>query len=280
MRQVVKSYLTLLCIFFFCHLSNAQDPDFHIYLCFGQSNMEGSARFELQDTAVDERFQVMEAVDCPNLNRSMGKWYTARPPLCRCRTGLSPVDYFGRKMIAGLPANIRIGVINVSVGGCKIELFDKDSAASYIASAPGWLKNMANEYGGDPYARLVEMARLAQRDGVIKGLLLHQGESNTNDTSWPGKVKKVYDQLLKDLQLPPGSLPLLAGELVHADQGGVCASMNRIIATLPQVIPSASIIPSNGCADAADNLHFSAEGYRMLGTRYADKMLALLKTMQ
>lgn len=276
MKQFEKSFLSLLFILLFSYVLKAQDPDFHIYLCFGQSNMEGSARFEPQDTTVDDRFLVLEALDCPDLNRAMGKWYTAKPPLCRCRTGLSPVDYFGRKMISGLPGHIRVGVINISVAGCKIELFDKDTSAAYIASAPGWLKNMAGEYGGDPYARLVEMAKLAQRDGVIKGILLHQGESNTNDRSWPMKVKKVYDNLLKDLQLPPGSLPLLAGEMVHADQGGVCASMNNIIATLPQVIPSAFIIPSAGCNAATDHLHFSAEGFRKLGARYADKMLSLL----
>ncbi|WP_127124554.1 sialate O-acetylesterase [Pseudoflavitalea rhizosphaerae] len=276
LRKLIRSSCSLL--FFIVLLdatSYAQDKKFHIYLCLGQSNMEGSARIEPQDTTVNERFQVMEAVDCPRLGRSMGKWYTARPPLCRCHTGLTPADYFGRKLVANLPDDIRVGVINVSVGGCKIELFDKDSCLSYIATAPDWLKNMANEYGGNPYARLVEVARLAQRDGVIKGILLHQGESNTNDTLWPLKVKKVYDNLLKDLELPPNSLPLLAGELVHADQGGVCASMNRIIATLPRLIPSASVISSEGCAAAPDKLHFNAEGYRVLGARYADRMLAL-----
>lgn len=254
----------------------AQDNKFHIYLCIGQSNMEGYARFEPQDTTVDPRFQVMQAVDCPDLGRTMGKWYTAKPPLCRCHTGLTPADYFGRTLLANLPADIRVGVINVSVGGCKIEMYDRENCLSYIAGAPDWLKKMAGEYGGNPYARLVEMATLAQKDGVIKGILLHQGESNTNDTTWPSKVRKVYDNLLKDLGLPPGSIPLLAGELVHADQGGVCAGMNRIIATLPQVLPQASVIPSDGCAAAPDHLHFSAAGYRLLGTRYAARMLALL----
>ena len=37
----------------------AQDPNFHIYLCFGQSNMEGNARYEAKDTVVNPRFQVM-----------------------------------------------------------------------------------------------------------------------------------------------------------------------------------------------------------------------------
>lgn len=30
----------------------AQDPNFYIFLCFGQSNMEGAARIEPQDLRV------------------------------------------------------------------------------------------------------------------------------------------------------------------------------------------------------------------------------------
>jgi lysophospholipase L1-like esterase len=63
---------------------------------------------------------------------------------------------------------------------------------------------------------------------------------------------------------------------VNADQGGACASMNKIIATLPQTIPNSYVISSSGCTDARDNLHFTAEGYRKLGKRYAVKMLSLL----
>lgn len=255
----------------------AQDPNFQIYLCLGQSNMEGNARFEAQDTVgIDKRFQVLQAVDCPDLNRVKGQWYKAVPPLVRCNTGLTPADYFGRTMIANLPEKVRVGVINVAVGGCKIELFDRDSCQTYIAGAPGWMKNMVKEYDNDPYARLVEMARKAQKDGVIKGILLHQGESNTNDKEWPQKVKKVYDRLLNDLNLEPNSVPLLAGEVLNKDQQGACASMNDIIATLPQTIPSAHVIPSEGCEGVADHLHFSAKGYRELGKRYALKMLSLL----
>lgn len=256
--------------------SFSQDRNFYIFLCFGQSNMEGNARIEPQDTTVDDRFQVMEAVDCPGLGRTKGNWYPAVPPLCRCRTGLTPADYFGRTMVANLPEKIRIGVINVSIGGCKIELFDRDNYQSYVATAPSWMMNMIKEYDGDPYGRLVEMAKLAQKDGVIKGILLHQGESNTNDTLWTRKVKVVYDNLMKDLNLKPKKVPLLAGEVVHADQGGVCASMNSIIATLPATITNSHVISSAGCPDARDNLHFTAEGYRMLGKRYAEKMLSVM----
>lgn len=257
--------------------SFSQDPNFYIFLAFGQSNMEGSAAFEAQDTInIDKRFKILEAVNCTNLNRSKGIWYTASPPLTRCKTGLGPVDYFGRTLVANLPKNIKIGVINVAVGGCKIELFDKDNYQSYTSTAPDWMKSMLAEYDGNPYTRLVEMAKIAQQSGVIKGILMHQGESNAGDKTWPKKVKDVYENLLSDLKLDAKSIPLLAGEVVNTDQGGVCASMNAIIATLPQTIPTAHVISSAGCPDGPDNLHFSAEGYRILGKRYGQKMLSLL----
>lgn len=276
----MKTKLSLLftvAVLFLGMNSFAQNKKFYVYLCIGQSNMEGHAKFEPQDTIVNKRFQVLEAVDCDNLKRKKGQWYTAVPPLSRCTTGLTPADYFGREMIANLPEDVKVGVINVAVGGCKIELFDKDNYESYVSTSPDWLKSMVAQYDGNPYARLVEMAKIAQKDGVIKGILLHQGESNTNDTLWTKKVKVVYDNLLKDLNLKAESTPLLAGEVVHADQGGICASMNKIIATLPETIPNSHVISSSGCPDVADNLHFSAEGYRILGKRYAAKMLEIMK---
>ena len=253
----------------------AQDPNFQIYLCIGQSNMEGAARAELQDSTVNPRFQVMAAVDCANLGRTKGSWYPAIPPLCRCRTNMGPADYFGRTMVEKLPENVKVGVIVVAVGGCKIELFDKENCQSYVETAPGWMKGMIKEYDGNPYGRLVEMAKLAQKDGVIKGILLHQGESNPNDSLWTRKVKGVYDNLVKDLNLDPKKVPLLAGETVHADQQGICAGFNKIMATLPQTLPNSYVISSAGCTDGPDNLHFNAAGYRELGKRYAEKMLEL-----
>jgi hypothetical protein len=138
------------------------------------------------------------------------------------------------------------------------------------------MKSIIEQCGGNPYQHLVDMARLAQKDGVIKGILLHQGESNTNDKAWPQKVKLVYDNLIKDLGLDPQATPLLAGEVVHADQGGLCASMNSIIAELPKVIPNCHVISSKGCTCRPDHLHFDPAGYRELGRRYGEKMLSLL----
>jgi hypothetical protein len=252
------------------------DPNFYVFLCFGQSNMEGGGRIEEQDKTVDERFQLLAAVDAPNLGREMGHWYAAVPPLCRGNSRLGPADYFGRTLIGGLPQHIRVGVINVSVAGTKIELFDEDTMAAYAEKAEPWKANIIKAYAGNPYQRLVAMAKVAQREGVIKGVLLHQGESNTNDKEWPRKVKAIYDRLLGDLNLNSAAVPLLAGELVHADQNGACASMNAIIATLPEVIPTAHVVSSAGLPSTPDRLHFTSEGYREFGKRYGETMLPLL----
>jgi hypothetical protein len=273
---LLRSFVFLVLVAFsgnaFC-----KDTNFWVFLCFGQSNMEGFPGIEEQDkTGVNERFQVFATVDFPKQNRAKGNWYTAVPPLCRPSTGLCPADYFGRTMVSNLPPHIRIGVVNVSVAGCKIELFEPASYQSYASNAAPWMKNIIKAYDGNPYQRLVDAAKLAQKDGVIKGILLHQGESNTNDKRWPDKVKAIYESLLRDLKLKAGDVPLLAGGLVAADQRGACASMNKIIEELPKTIPTAHFVSSDACASRPDHLHFSPAGYRELGKRYGLKMLEVL----
>ena len=254
------------------------DPNFHIYLAFGQSNMEGNAKIESQDTAnVSPRFKMMPAVDMPSKGRIKGNWYTAIPPLCRENTGLTPVDYFGRELGDKLPEKISVGVINVAVAGCSIDMFDEDKSQSYLSTAADWLKGIASLYGNHPYNALVELGKKAQEDGVIKGILLHQGESNTGDQNWPNNVKKIYDRLISDLGLDATKVPLLVGEVVNADSGGACAAHNNVIAKVPNVIPNSYVIKSNGLPSGGDGLHFSAESYRQFGKRYAETMLQILE---
>ncbi|BET68861.1 hypothetical protein ASA1KI_37790 [Opitutales bacterium ASA1] len=224
----------------------------------------------------DPRFRVLAAVDFPEMQRAKGRWYTATLPLCRPDSGLSPADYFGRTMIEHLPADHRVGVVSVAVAGARIEVYDPTRVGAYEAAAPDWLKRMIAAYDGDPYARLIELAREAQKVGVIRGVLLHQGESNTGDATWPAQVKELYERLLADLALTAVEVPLLVGGLVAEDQGGKCASMNTVIAALPRTIPTAHFVSSDGCEALEDQLHFSPAGYRKLGTRYAQAMSALL----
>jgi len=258
------------------------DPNFYIYLCFGQSNMEGNATPESVDkTGIDERFQMLACVNFNNPKRTMGKWYKAVPPLVREGTGLGMADWFGRTMVLQLPDK-KIGVVDVAVGGTSIRGFMQEEVAKYIASmnpsTEGWLINYFKAYDNDPYKRLVDMAKIAQKDGVIKGILLHQGCTDNGQQDWPQKVKKIYDRLMNDLNLNPAEVPLFVGETVSKAEGGICWGHNAVIATVPNVIPNSYVISSKDCPQGAQNdgLHFSALGYRMMGRRYAAKALALM----
>ena len=255
----------------------AVDPNFYIFLCFGQSNMEGAARPEAEDLkSPGLRFLLMPAVDDAQRGRTMGKWCEAAAPLCRPNTGLTPADWFGRTLIETLPDNIRVGVIHVAIGGIRIEGFMPDQITEYVKTAPGWMKGMLEAYGNNPYERLVTLAKRAQQDGVIKGVLMHQGESNTGDPEWAQKVQSVYDHLLGDLQLKPEEVPLLAGEVVQANGEGQCVAMNKQIDELPKTLHTAHVVSSTGCSNGPDKLHFDAAGYRELGRRYGEKMLELM----
>ena len=252
------------------------DPNFYIFLCFGQSNMEGNARPEAVDLASPgPRFLLMPAVDFPATDqrpaRKMGEWCEASAPLCRPNTGLTPADWFGRTLVASLPNNIKIGVIHVAIGGIDIKGFLPDSIPSYVEKkAPGWMKGMLQAYDNNPYKRLVELAKKAQKDGVIKGILMHQGETNTGDPKWAGMVKQVYENLCGDLQLKPEEVNLYVGNIVQAGGKGVCIGCKKQIDELPQTIHTCQVISSDDCTNGPDRLHFDAAGYRELGCRYGE----------
>ena len=255
----------------------APDPNFHIYLAFGQSNMEGQGGIESQDRTVDSRFQVMWTANngsCAG-NRSSGNWYDATPPLASCNGKLGPADYFGRTMVEKTDPQIKVGVIVVAVAGCSIKLFDKDSYKS-VTGGDSWYTSRVNDYGGNPYGRLIEMATKAKQAGVIKGIIFHQGETDAGDGQWPSKVKRVYDNIIKQLELEDDDIPLLAGEVLRT---GVSKGANNNIAKLPQQSRNFYVISSEGLTQPLNdgqNVHFTSQEYRDLGKRYAEKMIEVL----
>ena len=255
----------------------APDPNFHIYLAFGQSNMEGQGDIGNEDKSVDERFQVLWAADDGScVGRTKGQWSKATPPLAHCKGAkLGPADYFGRTMVEKTDSQIKVGIIEVAIAGCSIKLFDKDNYASYARSQQDWMTQRINTYGGNPYGRLIEMAKKAQEEGVIKGIIFHQGETDAGDGNWPSAVKKVYDNIIKDLGLG-NDIPFLAGEVLRS---GSSSGANGNIAKLPQQSSNFYVVSSEGFNQAlgdGQNVHFTSQEYRDFGKRYAEKMISAL----
>jgi len=252
---------------------HAQDQNFWIFLCFGQSNMAGQGPIEEQDLEVSNRYLSMATTDGGD-GRVLGTWRKAIPPLCRYDAHLGPADYFGRTLLEVVPENVRIGIVSVAVEGCPITFFDKDQNAPLIAKEErDWMNGILNQYGRDPYSRLLSMAKAASKDGVIKGILLHQGETDAYNDKWHKTVRKIYRDLQQELQFDSTAVPLLVGEVVRGEYGGICGHANPTINDIANHYPNTYVVSSEGCMPSADNLHFSSEGYRLLGRHYAQSYL-------
>ncbi len=245
------------------------DPNFHIYLMVGQSNMEGAAPIEDQDQQTNPRVLVLQDENCPQLGASYGQWRVAFPPLIRCLSnlGLGPGDNFGKVMAANSASQISIGLVGAAHGGQKIEYFLKN-CDSYNACTPTFGSTPNGFRGG--YAWLLDLARRAQQRGVIKGIIFHQGESNTGDPEWPGRVRQFVTDIRNDLGI--GNVPFIAGELPYP---ACCASHNPLIHQLPSIIPNAHYVTAEGL-NIHDQYHWDSAGVREMGRRYAVKMLSLV----
>jgi hypothetical protein len=281
--------------------------EFHVYIAFGQSNMQGPGQIRSQDKeGISERFRILNVVPgrYAGEQRAKGQWYRAVPPLIitdnglvnylGLNVGLTPVDYFGRTLIANTPQDIAIGVIAVANGDMALAAFHKTKGDAYyrgtgaLGGRPSQTEMQGmSRYRGAGYANMydaiIQNARLAQRaGGIIKGIIVHQGESGVglNNADWDEMLEEIYKDMLSDLRLAPNSIPILLGQTWNGGSGltgGALADNSRIQA----VLPNAWIISSLGCTGRTgqgqpDNIHFGSAGLQLLGTRYGEKMLELV----
>jgi hypothetical protein len=240
------------------------DPSFHVFLLIGQSNMAGDPAPEAEDKTENPRVKVLAYDNCPNLGRTYNEWYTASPPLHNCYFGLGPGDYFGKALAEAFPT-ATIGLVPNAIPGVDIDFFRK----GVVSSRRDEFTIPPDNHWSGAYEWVIERAQLAQQSGVIRGILFHQGESNTNQGAWVGQVKEMVEDLRADLGL--GDVPFIAGELL---QGGCCAVHNTYVNQLPDQITNTLVVSSSGLS-GSDTAHFDLAGQRILGQRYADALLQL-----
>jgi hypothetical protein len=197
-----------------------------------------------------------------------GQWQPAADPIHFDKpiAGVGPGLTFG-KILAERDPRVRIGLIPSAVGGSPI-----------TAWRPGCLYH---ETGSHPYDDALRRARLALIQGVLKAILWHQGESDSE----PGEAE-LYEERLVALiaalrrELGQPDLPFVVGTLgdffVSDNPAGrvVNAALRRIV----QRVPHTACIDAAGLTHGGDNLHFSAEAARELGRRYAQALLSWQET--
>ena len=249
----------------------APDPNFHIYIAYGQSNMGGTADAQSADKVEHPRFKIFATQKCSGKGRNtLGEVYPAVPSLFNCGNTISIADWFGRTMADSMP-DVTVGIIPVAVGGASIKLFDQEQYASYLSTAEDWLKNYAKEYASDGNVTktIIDIAKKAQEVGVIKGFIFHQGETDGGYPDWPKIVKKTRDDILKALDMSSDTVPFVAGELLR---DGCCYSDR--VSKLPETMDNTYYASSEDLGgNGVDRYHFGHDAYVTFGKRYAEQML-------
>ncbi len=247
------------------------DPNFHVYIAYGQSNMGGTADAQSADKAENPRFKIFATQKCSGKGRNtLGEVYPAVPSLFNCGNTISIADWFGRTMADSMP-DVTVAIIPVAVGGASIKLFDQDQYKSYLSTAESWLQNYAKEYASDGNVTktIIDIAKKAQEKGVIKGFIFHQGETDGGYPDWAKIVKKTRDDILKALNMSSDTVPFVAGELLRE---GCCYSDR--VSKLPNSMDNTYYASSENLkGNGQDRYHFNHDAYVEFGKRYAAQML-------
>ena len=263
----------------------APNPNFHIYIAYGQSNMAGNGDINPSvDQATEPKNFIMLASHTANANQRSGRttqsiktgeWAAAIPPMFHPTENLSPADYFGRAMVDSLPG-VTVGIIPVAIGAVAIKAFDKDQYKAYFSSAESYIQNWARDYDSNPYQRIVDLGKKAKEVGVIKGFIFHQGETDGSGSEWQNAVYKTYKDFITALELDENEVAFVAGELLQ-EGNNCCGSKNAGIAQLKSKFKKFGLASSKGLqGNGRDPYHFGREGVIELGKRYCSEMLKLI----
>jgi Domain of unknown function (DUF303). len=230
------------------------DPNFHIYVLAGQSNMAG--RGKITDT-----FANMSHERVYKLNQA-GEWVLAKHPLHSDKpkmVGVGPGLSFGIEMAKAKPS-VRIGLIPCAVGGSPIETWE-----------PGGYHTSTKKY---PYDEALARIREAMKYGVVKGVIWHQGEANSNpgrEKDYLKKLSVLIERFRKEVK--DSNLPFVAGELGRYRER--YSVINEQLKLLPETVKNTRVVSSEGLVHKGDGTHFDSPSADEFGKRFAAAMLAL-----
>ena len=261
---MIRPLICLLALFVTVFSSAEDTPlpakdKFHLFLLVGQSNMAGRGVVEAQDLVVNPRVLM--------LNKE-GKWVAAVDPMHfdKPAAGVGLGKTFGQ-IIAEANPGVTIGLIPCAVGGSPIDTWK-----------PGVFYPATKSHPWDDMVKRVELALPA---GTIKGILWHQGESD----SQPGLAETYADKLhdlvkrLRELVKSP-DVPFIAGQMGMFE--GVPWKPETVLVDkahreLPKEVPHTAFVTAEGLNHKGDKVHFDSAAYRELGKRYAAAFLKMTK---
>lgn len=223
----------------------------------GQSNMAGRGKLQAIDTLTHPRVLMLDKSE---------NWVLAKDPMHFDKpgagTGLGLT--FG-KIMANEESNIKIGLIPTAVGGSSINAWFTDS-----------LHRQTNTY---PYDDMIRRAKKAMESGILKGIIWHQGESDSNSQKSINAYTQNFEAMLDSLKSDLGisSIPIVMGEIGYFfyPKAAFAKDINGVIRQIADSNDCIGLVTAEGLNHKGDSTHFDSDSYHALGTRYAAKMLEI-----
>ena len=226
-----------------------------VFIMAGQSNMAGRGIVEPEDTVPDKRIM--------SINKE-GQIIIAKEPLHFYepeRTGLDCGLSFAKTLIKKIPDSISVLMIPVAVGGSSIKQWLGDSLYRNVKL----------------FSNFLSKVEIAKQNGIIKGILWHQGESDANEKDIPLHQQRL-SLLFSKFRTAVGNneLPVLLGELGSFSENPVNFNLiNKAIHEYAATDKNSSVVATKDLKDKGDHLHFNSKGQRTMGKRFAKAYLKM-----
>ncbi|QDU75614.1 Carbohydrate acetyl esterase/feruloyl esterase precursor [Bremerella volcania] len=268
MRQVLPLVVLLSVLFvaLFSSTGSSEETDlpakdkFHLFLLVGQSNMAGRGKVTPDDQVKNPRVLMLD---------QQGKWVPAVDPMHFDKPKMVGVGLgrtFGFEVADSSP-DITIGLIPCAVGGSPIRSWE-----------PGAWDAPTKSH---PYDDAMKRAHKALQSGQLKGILWHQGESDSRP-----EQAEVYDQKLRDLiarfrkELNAEDVPFIIGQLGKFEDNPwneAKTQVDRAHQNIAKTDDNVLFVPADGLTHKGDKVHFNAQSYREFGKRYAKAYLEFVE---
>ena len=229
----------------------------HLYLLVGQSNMAGRGLLTDADRLLSERVVKLAKDD---------QWDVGDEPIHfdKKTAGAGLGMSFARTMADADP-DITVGLVPCAVGGSPIWQWEKP--------------------GRELFDNAIRRAKIAMRDGTLKGILWHQGESNASGQKDAEAWGRRFVDMIGRMRAELGDVPVVAGELGeylkdNKDKKGeskfpYAGTVNAGLHAAEETLAKYAVVSAKDLKPNADILHFDTLSLRIFGRRYAEAMLKL-----
>jgi len=236
--------------------NNVNKENVWVFIMAGQSNMAGRGIVEPEDTVSDKRIF--------SINKD-GQIIIAKEPLHFYepeRTGLDCGLSFAKTLIKKIPDSVSLLIIPTAIGGSSIGQWFGDSVFRNVKL----------------FSNFLAKVEIAKQNGVIKGILWHQGESDANEKNIPLHKERLH-LLFSKFRMAIGNneLPVLIGELGSFSNNPADFNLiNKAIHDYAAEDKNSRVISTKDLKDKGDHLHFDSKGQRTMGNRFAEAYLKML----